>query len=89
MESEKSVLEDAPGGPVEKHPLANAEDTGLTLVRDDSISCGATKPVCHNYWAHQPQLLSLSAATTEAHEPNSVLHKRSHCNEKPVHLNRE
>ena len=46
MESEKSVLEDFPGSTVDKHPPANAEDTGLTLVREDSISCGAAKSVC-------------------------------------------
>ena len=45
MESEESVPEDFPGGTVDKHPPANAEDTGMTLVREDSISCGATKSV--------------------------------------------
>ena len=23
-----------------------------SLVKEDSTCCGATKPVCHNYWAH-------------------------------------
>ena len=27
------------------------------LVREDSTCQAATKPVCHNYWAHMPQLL--------------------------------
>ena len=47
------------------------------LVREDPTCCGATKPVCHNYWAcalepmshnywaRVPQLLSPRAATTE------------------------
>ena len=41
----ESVPEDFPGGTVDKHPPASAEDTGVTLVREDSISCGATKSV--------------------------------------------
>ena len=42
-----------------------------SLVQKDITCCGATKPVCHKYWA-------------SALEP--VLHsKRSHCNEKPLH----
>ena len=36
------------------------------LVQEDPTCCGATKPVCHNYWARVPQLLSLRATTTEA-----------------------
>ena len=27
------------------------------LVREDPTCCGATKPVCHNYWGWVPQLL--------------------------------
>ena len=34
------------------------------LVREDPTCRGATKPVCHNYWAWVPQLLS--SATREA-----------------------
>ena len=69
------------------------------LVREDPTCHGATKPLCHNYWAHAPQLLkpvrsrarvpqvlSLCAATTEAWALEPVLrNKRSHRNEKPVH----
>ena len=29
------------------------------LVQEDPTCRGAAKPVCHNYWAHMPQLLSL------------------------------
>ena len=54
-----------------------------SLVREDPTCHGATKPVHHNYWActlepvsHNywacvPQLLSLHAATTEAHAPRA------------------
>ena len=60
------------------------------LVREDPTCRGATKPVCHNYWAHEPQLLSPRAMTTEAHTPRALLrNKRSHCNEQSVHLNEE
>ena len=38
-------------------------------------------------WAQAPQLLSLCATTTEALSPETVLHKRSHSNQKPVHCN--
>ena len=53
------------------------------LVHKDPTSCGAAKPmrhnywawalepVSHNYWAHVPQLLSLHATTTEAHVPRA------------------
>ena len=53
------------------------------LVREDPTCRGATKPVCHNYWAHVPQLLKPTRL-----EP--VLHnKRSHHNEKPSHCNED
>ena len=65
------------------------------LVREDPTYRGATKPVCHsywacaleptshNYWAHVPQLLKPARL-----EP--VLHNmRSHDNEKPAHRNED
>ena len=52
------------------------------LVPEDPACCGTTKPVHHNYWTRVPQLLKPVPL-----EP--VLHnKRSHCNEKPAHLQR-
>ena len=53
------------------------------LVREDPTCRGATKPMrhnyracalepaSHNYWAREPQILSLRAATTEAHVPGA------------------
>ena len=41
------------------------------LVREDPTCRGATKPVCHDYWACEPQLMSLRATTTEAHVPRA------------------
>ena len=53
------------------------------LVWEDPTCHGATKPVCHNYWAcalepashdywaREPQLLSPCATTTEAHAPRA------------------
>ena len=45
------------------------------LVREDPTCCGATKPVHHNCWAW-------------ALEP-VLRNERSHCNEKPMHCNKE
>ena len=53
------------------------------LVREDPTCCGATKPVRHNYWACEPQLLKPACL-----EP-VLRNKRSHCNEKPAHRNEE
>ena len=41
------------------------------LVREDLTCHGATKPVCHNYWACMPQLLSPHTTTTEALVPRA------------------
>ena len=71
------------------------------LVWEDPTCHGATKPVCHNYWAcalkygnynfgaHVPQLWSPCAATTEAHMPQRLCSTRSHCHEKPKHCSKE
>ena len=65
------------------------------LVREDPMCCGATKPVClnywactlepvsHNYWDCVPQLLKPACL-----EP-MLLNKRSHRSEKPAHLSKE
>ena len=65
------------------------------LVREDPTCRGATKPMCHNfwacaleptshnYWAHVLQLLKPALL-----EP-MLLNKGSHPNEKPVHRNEE
>ena len=49
-----------------------------SLVQEDSTYLGATKPVCHDYWAWVPQPLKPTWL-------NPVLHNRSRCNEKPTH----
>ena len=65
------------------------------LVRKDPTCRGATKPVCHNYWACtlEPVSDSYWALMPQLLRPaclESVLHnKRSHCNEKPAHHNEE
>ena len=53
------------------------------LVQEDPTCRGATKPVCHNYWAHVPQLLKPTRL-----EP-VLCNKRSHRNEEPAHHNEE
>ena len=66
-----------------------------SLVREDSTCHGATKPMCHNYWAcaleptshnywaRVPKLLK------PAHLEPVLCSKRSHRNEKPTHCNEE
>ena len=53
------------------------------LVLEDPTCRRATKPVRHNYWDRMPQLLKPACLEPMLHN------KRSHCNEKPVHLNEE
>ena len=43
----------------------------LSLVWEYPTCHGATKPMCHNYWACVPQLLSPHATTTEARAPRA------------------
>ena len=54
-----------------------------SLVWEDPTCRGATKPMCHNCWAHVPQLLKPAPL-----EP-MLCNKRSHHNEKPAHHNKE
>ena len=44
-----------PDGSVVKNPTANAGDTDSILVQEDPTCGGATKPMCHNYWACAPE----------------------------------
>ena len=64
------------------------------LVQEDPTCRGATKPVRHNYWAcalktasHNSWALMPQLLKTAGLEP--VLHKRSHCSEKPTQHNEE
>ena len=62
-----------PGGAVVENLPANAATRVRALVQEDPTCRGATKPVRHNYWAREPQLLShnFSATTTEASTPRA------------------
>ena len=53
------------------------------LVQEDPTCRRATKPVCHNCWAREPQLLK------PARLESVLRNKRSHRNEKPAHRNEE
>ena len=53
------------------------------LVREDPTCRGATKPVCHNYWACVLQLLKPVCLKPV------LCNKRSHHNDKPAHHNEE
>ena len=72
----KNYFGDFPGGTVVKDPPANAGDTGSTLVHEDPTCRGATKPVCHNYWACTLEPMSHNywsprVTTTEARVPRA------------------
>ena len=54
-----------------------------SLVWEDSTCHGATKPVCHHYWAHVLQLLR------PAHLEPVLCYKSSHHDERPAHRNEE
>ena len=45
----KFCFRDFPSRPVIRSLPANAGDTGLTPVLEDSTFLGSTKPMCHNY----------------------------------------
>jgi len=62
----KTNMGDFPGGPVVKDPPANAGDMGLIPGLGRSHVLGATKPVCHNYWACTLQLLKHLRARAHA-----------------------
>ena len=70
-------------GPGVQHPPCNARDTGSIPGTGRPMCRGAAKPMRHNYWTHALQLLKPTCL-----EP-MLGHKRSHCNEKPVHHNKE
>ena len=71
----KDIFRGFPGGAVVKNPPANAGTQVQALVWEDPTCHRATKPVCHNYWAHVPQLLKPMCL-----EP-MLCNKRSHRNE--------
>ena len=83
---EKGVEVDFPGGPVVKNTPASAGNTGSI---PGPTRRRATKCMCHNYWARALETESPSyyACVPQLLEPvrlEPVLHKWSHCSEKPV-----
>ena len=65
------------------------------LVREDPTWRGATKPVCHNYWACalEPASHNYWACVLQLLKPTRLepvlRNKTSHRNEKPAHRNKE
>ena len=57
-----------------------------SLVREDSTRYRTAEPVHHHNRGLAP---SLQAAVTKLVCPETVLHKRSHHNEKPAHESKE
>ena len=58
-----------PGGPVIKNPPANAWDTGLSLVWEDTTYLGATKPEQHKYWACALKLVLCNKSSYSSEKP--------------------
>ena len=50
-----SAFRGFPGGSVVKNLPASAGDMDLSLVQEDPTCLGATKSVCHSYWACAPK----------------------------------
>ena len=80
-----------PGSSAWKNPPANVGDIGLIPGLRDLTCCGATKPVCCNYWvcALGPGICNYWACARQLLKPmclESMLHnKRIHSIEKPEH----
>ena len=66
-----------------------------SLVQEDPTCHGATKPMCHNYWACalEPTSHNYWACEPQLLKPTRLepvlLNKRSHCNEKTAHHSKE
>ena len=60
-----------------------------SLIREDPRCCGADEPVCHNYQACvlEPGRCNCWGNHWNLCAFESMLHKRSPCNEKPLHRN--
>ena len=72
-----------PGGAVVENPPASAGDTGSSPGPGRSHMPQSSQ-------AHAPQLLSLHSTAREQRILKPMLcNKRSHCNKKPAHCNKE
>ena len=71
---------DFPGGTVVKNPPTMQGTWVRALAREDPTCCGATKPMCHNYWACALEPVSHNYWSLRA---------TSHRNEKPTHRKEE
>ena len=72
------------GGPVVGTLPCKAGDTGsIPLVWEDPACFGATKPMRHNYWAQELQLLQPVCLESKLRSGGG------HCNEKPAYRSEE
>ena len=63
---------------MDNDPLSMQGTRVQSLVREESTCCTATKPMHHNFWAQEPQILK------PAHLDPVLQNKRSHHNENPL-----
>ena len=82
LDIKRKLLQDFPVGTVGNSLPANAGTWVQSLVQEDSMCCRATK-------AHELQLLSPQAATTEPVCLEPVLRNKRSYNKKPMHLNKD
>ena len=75
-----------PGGPVIKNTSANAGECVWSLIWEDPACLGATKPICHSYWAYALEPRSCNYWSPTTLEP-MLCNKTSHHNEKPMYWN--
>ena len=74
----KFLIQNFPGGTVDKNPPTNAGDIDSILGLEDSKRHRATKHMYHNYWAHVPQLLKPTLSKACAFQQEKSPHWEAH-----------
>ena len=65
--NKNNVLLDVPRGTVDKNSSYQRRVYGLGPCSRETSCHRETKPVCHNYWAHVPQLLEPACQKSRLH----------------------
>ena len=81
--NKNNVLLDFPKGTVDKNSSCQHRVYGLDAFSREISRHRETKPVCHNYWAHVPQLLQPACQKSRLHS------ERGHHKKKRPHHSEE